>query len=308
MRLKKSESAEQGRTSRRSMVQGQGNPAFSYYRRPEAASAEVVRNREQRFETNNEAATKKPNHRWQLTNLPAWLLLVVVTVCVVKVLTLGTEPKVIILGKTDITDIYGHNANEYATAMHSILSHSMANRTKLTADLSGSSSQLERQFPELQDASMTVPIIGNRPIVYVQLAEPALIVQSPKGTYALNSDGVVLAKLLNTLPNVPVVADESGTTPSLGKQLLPGTTASFIRSIAYQLKSAKLTVSVFVLPRSSPYEMDVRLEGAKYVIRMNLVESPLEQSGAIVATIQHLSNNLPSQYIDVRVSGRAYFK
>jgi len=233
--------------------------------------------------------------------------MIVVAVCAAKVLSLSTTPKIVVVGKTAVSSIYLQSSDVYAAAAHRLLAGSITNRTKLTVNLGGTARSLEQQFPELQTVSVGVPLIGSRPIVYVQVAQPSVVLQTARGNYALNSSGLVLARV-QTLPgDVPLLSDQSTAMPQPGKQYLPSSTVRFVQTVAYQLKAAHLTVSTFVLPPQSPYELDIRLEGKAYLVRMNLAADALTQSGAVVATIQQFASD-PGNYLDVRVPGRVYYK
>lgn len=290
---------------------GAGGPAigstFSYYtsrptdaprsRRPEAA-------RPQSETTATPRATS-----WRLgMRLPLWLLMLVVIVCAVKLLVLGTDPKVIILGKTPIATTYVRPGSTYEAAAQKLLSSSITNRTKLTANLDGTASSLQAQFPELQTVSLTVPLAGNRPIVYVEVAQPSVILRSNSGNYALNASGLVLAKVTTIPSGIPVAVDQSNGMPHPGKRYLPGSTIGFIRTVAYQFSAAHVQIATFVLPANAPYELDVRLEGKPYVVRFSLVSDALTQSGAAIGTIGQLGAATPANYVDVRVPGRVYYK
>jgi hypothetical protein len=212
------------------------------------------------------------------------------------------------LGQSNISGSYSKPAATYQTAAQKLLASSITSHTKITVNLDGTAAALQQQFPELQAVSITLPLIGNRPIVYAQVAQPSVIVQSAHGNYALNSAGLVLSQV-NTLPNgVPLLVDQSGAVLQPGRQYLPGSTILFIKTVAYQFDAAKIAVSAYVLPSGSPYELDVRLEGKPYMVRCNLAADALVQSGAAVATIGHLGSTVPSLYVDVRTPGKAYYK
>jgi hypothetical protein len=233
--------------------------------------------------------------------------MLVVAVCAVKVLSLSTRPKVVVVGSTAVSSTYLQPTDTYAAAAQHALSSSITNRTKLTVDLDGTAKTLERQFPELQTVSLGVPLISSRPIIYVQVAQPSVILQAGSSNYALNTSGLVLARVQTVPSHVPVLTDQSGATPKLGKQYLPSSTVQFVQTVAYQLQAAHLAVSTFVLPAASPYELDARLEGKPYAIRMNLTADALTQSGAAIGTVQQLAGD-PASYVDVRVPGRVYYK
>jgi hypothetical protein len=218
------------------------------------------------------------------------------------------NPKVVMLGSTSVSATYAQPAEVYAAAARSELASSVTSHSKLTVNLNGTAEALQAKFPELQAVSMTVPLISNRPIIYVQVAQPSVILQTGRGNYALNESGVVLAKLRTMPSGVPVVADQSGGNPVPGRQYLASSTITFVQTVAYQLSAAKLSISTFVLPASSLYELDLRLESQPYTIKCNLQGDPLVQSGAAIATLQQIGFSAPKEYLDVRVPNRVYYK
>lgn len=307
MRLRKTKPAADEGRGRRSLRQGTGQqPAFSYYsNRSSEAPRDRAAERKQGSAPDKPAKTRAT---LRLAQLPVLLLVLLAVVCVVKFVLLSTNPKVIMLGNSAVSSTYAQQTTVYASAAHKLLASSVTNRTKLTVNLGGTASSLERQFPELQTVSLGVPLAGSRPIVYVQVAQPSLVLQTAAGNYALNASGLVLARLQSLPAGVPVVVDQSGVTPQPGKQSLPGSTIVFIQTVAYQFAAAHVGISAYVLAANSPYELDVRLDGKPYVVRCNLQADALTQSGAAVATIEQLAGSTPANYLDVRVPGRVYYK
>ena len=305
-RKKRNQEAEQGRASERQVQRSGGlGPAFSYY--TSSRTPETNRTRPGVRQEESQAPTGR-GRRLPAAQLPFWLLLALVAVCAVKVLWLSTNPKVVVVGKTSVSATYLQSTSVYAGAAHRLLASSITSRSKLTVNLNGTAAALEHQFPELQAVSLGMPLISSRPIVYVQVAQPSLILQSGSDNYALNKSGVVLAKVSAIPAGVPMVVDQSGVRPKPGKQFLPSSTVAFVQTAVYQLAAAHFDVSASTLPAGSPYELDVRLSGKQYFIKYNLQAAALTQSGVAVATLQQLANATPGSYLDVRVPGRVYYK
>jgi len=303
-RSKNKSDAEQGSVRGRQVDRGGGpSPAFSYY--TNSRGPETVRDR---GALRGDDQPKPARKRFAFAQMPFWLLLVVTGVCLVKVLWLSTTPKVIVLGNTAVSATYVQPTGVYETAAHGVLASSLTSRSKLTVDLNGAARKLEREFPELQAVSLGVPLVGSRPIVYVQLAQPSVVLQTTHGNFAVNKNGVVLASLRSVPAGVPLLVDQSNTKPQPGKQYLPSSTVGFLKTVEYQLTAAHQTVTSYQLPPDSPYELQARLNGLPYYIRFNLQADALTQSGAVVAVQQHLGGVTPATYIDVRVPGRAYYK
>lgn len=301
--------AEQGADRRRVQRRGSVAPPFSYYTSrvsgPPNQQAAVHRHGESTTQQSGGGQRRSSSF---LARLPVWLLAAVVVVCVVKILALSTSPKVVVVGRSATAASYLQSGGVYATAAQKLLAHSFTNRSKLTVNLDAVSRGLKYDFPELQDVSIGVPLVGNRPVVYIQPAVPSLVVETTHGNYLLNGSGVVLAAVKHLPTAVPLAVDQSGLVPSLGKRLLPAATLSFMQVVSYQLAAAHLSLTTFVLPAGAPYELDVRVGGEPYVVRFSLEASALTQSGAAIATIQQLGSTVPSTYIDVRVPGRVYYK
>jgi hypothetical protein len=278
------------------------NPAFSYYTsRPDSPRV--------RSDVSRPAPDSQKNPSLRLmTQIPLVLLLVAALVCAGKLLLLGTDPKIIMLGKSDVSASYLKPNGTYQAAAAKLLASSVTSHTKITVNLDGTAAAMEKEFPELQAVSVTLPLVGNRPIVYAQVAQPSVIIQSVHGNYALNKYGLVLARVDRLPAGVAQLVDQSGVTIRPGQQYLPGSTITFIQTLDYQFTAAKLRVSAYVLPPNTPYELDVRLEGKPYVVRCNLAADAMMQSGAAIATIQQLGNTTPGTYLDVRVPGRVYYK
>ncbi len=296
-------------SQRRRPVDSTSSPAFSYYAN---RTPEPVRDRGQSQVEKQRGASstpKRPNGSKRTANsFSFWLLLGIVAVCVIKILFLSNDPKIVVVGKNAVTADYVQSVSVYEASARKLMGSSITNRSKITVDLTGMSEKLRKQYPELQDVSMSVPLVGNRPIVYIQIAAPSLILQTPTSNFALSSSGVVLARLKAVPAGIPLVLDQSGTIPRVGEQYLPSSTIQFARTVVYQLAAAHLTINTFILPVGSPYELDVRLTGQAYVIRCNLEADALTQSGAIVATVQQLGGSVPASYLDVRVPQRVYYK
>jgi hypothetical protein len=109
---------------------------------------------------------------------------------------------------------------------------------------------------------------------------------------------------------LPQVVDQSGLQVKLNQQALTSADVSFIQTVVAQLAARKVTVSSLVLPASSN-ELDARIAGQTHFVKFNLHDNDArQQAGAYLATIAQLKrkNTPPSQYIDVRVPGRAYYQ
>jgi hypothetical protein len=289
-------------------------PAFSYYsssrpteRLDRTTAQKEERAREKPKQTNKPSNTARTQQRSLTTRLSYWLIIIVFIVCAVKILSLNNDPKIIVISNAG--NSLTHSTTVYQQAASKILNQSYANRNKITFSSQELVVRMQQQFPELQSVSVALPIVGNRPVIYLAPVEPSLVLQSGGINYAMSHSGVVLAKVINLPSNILPIQDQSTSLPQLGTRALPASTVSFAETIAYQLKASHVSVSGFVLPGTSNYELDVQLTGKPYIAKFNIEADAIQQSGALLSVLQYLNGKpQPTNYIDVRVVERAYYK
>lgn len=243
------------------------------------------------------------------------ILLIAIVLSAFSILNLSTTAKIVELDAVNAGPSL-HSEAVYAAAAHSILSSSVWNRNKITVDANKLSSQMTRQFPELASVNMTIPMLSRYPVVYVQLSRPALILVGSSGAYVLDTTGKALAAAANASSlaslQLPVLTDQSGLKLAVEQQALTGSDVSFIQTVVRQLAARHVSLSALTLPPAAS-ELDVRVAGQPYIVKFNLQtgsSDARQQVGTYLATQANLAtqNITPSQYIDVRLDGRAYYK
>lgn len=203
--------------------------------------------------------------------------------------------------------VYQKSADQY-------LSNSVFNRSKLTVNSSGLSKELTKLYPELTYAGLSLPLVSNKPIVNVEAAPTAMILSSSSGVYAIGYSGKALAST-DDIPTIrsmrlPKVGDSSGIVITPGQQALSSSNVHFIVNVIKILEAKGYkTTSVNITNSSS--ELDMNINSKAYTVKFNLQsDTPKEQAGTLISTLKQLQkdNIEPSKYIDVRVSGRAYYQ
>jgi hypothetical protein len=205
----------------------------------------------------------------------------------------------------------------YEETAHKLLNQSSANRNKLTVDVNGISDSLLKQYPELQDAAVTVPLIGDKPTIIVRPAMAALVLAAKDGTFIIDSNGRALADVNAGTDTgqlkVPTVTDQSDSDVKLGQQVLPRSATRFITLIARQFDSQQIPIQSMTLPAAAS-ELDVYVANQPYYVKFNLRQAGKDdaaaQVGTYIATIKKLDREgaKPAEYVDVRLEGRAYYK
>lgn len=280
---------------------------FSYRSRRSEVEENVGR------QTQREERTSSRDARSFLRKTGLIVLMLAVTVSVVNILSLSTKPKVLPL-EGDKSSAFLSDISEYEKYSGQVLGSSIWNRNKITVNSESVSEQLIKTYPELASASMTVPLLAHRPIIYVQPAKPVLVITTRNGSFVVASNGKALLRA-NTAKELDKyqllnLTDLSGLKLQVGQQALQAKDVNFIQTVITELKAKQYTVESMTLPAESS-ELDVKVSGQPYVIKFNLQsDSARVQAGTYISTMNYLKkqNSVPTKYVDVRVKGRAYYQ
>jgi len=239
---------------------------------------------------------------------------IAVVACFINLVRLSSNPRVE-SSNANQTSYLLHNKATYQTAAQTYLSSSILNSNKLTVNTSKIEQEMTRQYPELMSVSIVLPLAGHRPIVYIRTAAPAFIlVGSSAQSFVIDENGRALIPAVNVANleklNLPVIRDESGLRLSQGSTVLSSTSTAFIKVVLAQLKANNVPIARLSLP-AAVSQLDVYPVGKPYYVKFNLqTTEATQQTGTYLATAEKLQEQgiVPSQYIDVRVDGRAYYK
>ena len=193
-------------------------------------------------------------------------------------------------------------ANEFAK---------LKNRLKITVDKPDIINTLQREFPEITAVTIELPTFAQKPILKVQIAEPAFVLKGSNGDFIINSEGIAVttADRQPLTKDLQRVNDQSGLNIGDGKRVVSGLEVSFINKLVAQSRKAKVPISEMTLPTSAQ-ELVVKTSDQPYFVKFYLGGDPLVQIGQFLAARQNFDkkHQQPKDYLDVRVSGKIYFK
>lgn len=251
--------------------------------------------------------------RYWLQRFGVLVVLVVVIISLASLLLVSPDPRILPL-KSDQT-AFLRPTDVYQQAAAKLFAGSLANRNKVTVNTTAIALSLKHEFPELSAVSITLPLVGHRPIVYIQPTTPALLLTTTQNqSFVIDQNGRALATgdqvaNIGSLHLIPV-KDESGVVVQAGQLALSSDTVAFIKSIEFQLAQQHIGISTLVLPSASS-ELDAYIAGQSYFVKFNLESGGADQqAGAYLAVRHQLAGEhiTPREYIDVRIAGRAYYQ
>lgn len=240
--------------------------------------------------------------------MPTYIAVAAIAGCVVYNSVLSTSPRVIVSGGAGERALLKEAAS-YQTAIQSELKKSVLNRSKLTFNATTTTEQLTKQFPEIKDLRVSLPLIGQKPIIYVVPAQPRAILDTENGSYVLDERGKAITDATDRAPADTIrIRDDSGIQVKIGDQALPLQNIQFLEEVIHQFNAKNIVVTEASLPAGSQSVL-LRIEGKPYQIKLSFQGDPLLQAGAFIAAYDRFSqtNTNPAQYVDVRVGDKVYF-
>ncbi len=282
---------------RRALRDVSEKPAYSYYAGDKRDKTDSVRARHELEQK------RRLGKGFRL--LPTLIALLAIVFSIVYNTTLSTAPYIVYAG-----DASPYQSKEYyQTHAEAILSSSYKNRSKLTLNAGRTEEALLKEFSEFDVLKLTMPVIGRRPTLTVHVRQPALLLSTSSNIYAIDINGRVVAeaqKLASSVKETLLsVQDQSGITVKVGGQALTTETVAFIIDMNLQIKDKNLNVSQMVLP-TTPNEVDIRIKDLPYYIKADTTGQARVQAGAFIAVKE--SGIVPTEYIDVRVEEKVFYK
>jgi hypothetical protein len=237
------------------------------------------------------------------TGLLDILLIVILLACLIYSLFIKPTPKVIVN-----SELY-HSKSTYKDAAHRYLS-AVKNRNKITFDDKSIVNSMQNQFPEISAAYVELPVFAQTPIIHLNVSNPVLILKNNEKSYAVTTQGVAVNGSGHfDSKHLTVVEDQSGFSTKAGQQVMSTASVKFIEDLLKQLERANVKVSGLILPPKAQ-ELDLRTIDKSYYVKFYLGGDVLQQTGQFLAARQQFDKDgtQPSEYLDVRVPGKIYFK
>lgn len=267
-----------------------GAPRPSYYGRAKSSSPSPF--------------VKKPPKNRFLSRLVDGIVLLAVLLGLVYSLIVQPEPNLI------LSSTAYHAADTYRDRTADKL-NALKNRNKLTFDEQEIVSSLRATFPEISNASIELPLFSQKPTIRVIVAEPKLYLSSQNKTYVISSEGVAVGQAAEFagIKNMTKITDDSGFQIKQGARVLNSNEIGFINELLAQCKRAGVPVASLTLPARAE-ELDLRTADKSYYVKFYLGGNSLIQSGQFLAARHQFASTHqePSDYLDVRIEGKIFYK
>lgn len=203
-----------------------------------------------------------------------------------------------------VPDPYQQKIHEYLTK-HPLERFRMSvNQRSLTGYLQSNG------MPEVEAVSLADPQsvgIANAQF-FVRLRKPVVVWQSGATRTYVDANGASFERSFFGEPGVQVV-DQTGIQAQNNQVLASQHFLGFIGKVIGQMQKNGYKVTEIILPANTTRQLQVKLEGVSYAIKFSIDRPAGEQAEDAARSVKYITGKgMKPEYLDVRVSGKAYYK
>lgn len=244
------------------------------------------------------------HHRRRLT-LSLGLVVVVISVLSWILYQAIVTPRVELVGAQMSSD-----TAQYANAIQNYLNEHPFERLRATVNTRTLTTYLQQHdLPEVQQIDPKVSLSGFGGASFsVVLRQPVVSWRSSEALVYVDADGVAFSRNMYNLPVVEVV-DKTGVQASVDQILVSNRFLEFVGKAVGYFTARDYTVVGVVLPEDTTRQLQIVLDGVKYPIKLSVDRPAAGQVEDAVRAIRYFAaRSITPEYLDVRVSGRAFYK
>jgi len=246
----------------------------------------------------------KTDKRAVIFNIADIILLAILLIGLVYSLLLRPNPQI----KVDSSPY--HSSADYQSQIAPLFK-GFKNSNKLTFDEASVVSAIQRKFPEVHSARIELPFFSEQPVVWLDISAPAFKLVNDQNNLLIDEQGTAVAKSAE-FPNIKnqiTVQDQTGFKVAVGQQVLSSDGVELINTVIAQTKQAHVMIASLSLPPRAQ-ELDLKTSDQPYFVKFYLGGDALSQTGQFLAARHQFAKNgkAPSQYLDVRVPGKIFYK
>lgn len=198
---------------------------------------------------------------------------------------------------------YEQKINDYLTTHPLQRLRSTLDTTALTAYLQSHGA------PEVATVDQTMSFAGfGASKVGLSMRRPVVVWHTGSHVFYVDELGNTFERNYFADPTVQVV-DKTGIQANGGQVLASNRFLGFLGKIIGRMKQQNYDVLQVVLPENTSRQVEVMLGGVDYPVKLSVDRSAGEQAEDTARAIRYLQEKgITPQYLDVRVSGKAYYQ
>lgn len=183
-------------------------------------------------------------------------------------------------------------------------------RLRVTVDTGALATYLQMNgMPEVASVNSTVTRTGFGSSSFTLVfRKPVVVWKTGSTKLYVDDEGNAFTRNYYADPQVEVI-DQTGIEAQDNQVLASERFLSTIGRIIGKMKAQGYTVTKVILPANTTHQLLVSIEGLGFPVKFSIDRSAGEQAEDAARAIKYLqSKNISPEYIDVRVSGKAFYK
>ncbi|MDP4038428.1 MAG: FtsQ-type POTRA domain-containing protein [bacterium] len=209
--------------------------------------------------------------------------------------------KITVVGKTTLP------SDEITRQVNQAISASITGRSTIFLNTSQIEDQLINQ--NYQFSSVKIErVFPNGIKINVKEKQPSIIWRSGSSSYVLSEDGRTITDMTVNYSNLPTINDSANLPVKIGDKLVPASFVTFVLETIGGLNDRGIKIISMEVPDTTS-ELYIKTDKA-YLIKFDTNKNATEQLVSLDSVLKTLSrqNKKPSEYIDLRVEGRIFYK
>ncbi len=169
--------------------------------------------------------------------------------------------------------------------------------------------QLQKTFTG-QESIIVKKKFPNKLEVKTDAQKSAIIWKTGKQSYVISVSGRAIGEIneKKASGSMPTIVDGSNIPVNVGSKVVARDFVDFVMKLDGYFKANKIAIEQYSVAETTS-ELNVKINGG-YTIRFNTSDSADSQLRSLTATLDLLKsqNKVPLEYLDLRVTGRAFYK
>jgi hypothetical protein len=206
------------------------------------------------------------------------------------------------------TDVSIQLDSNYATIIESYLTSEPLERLRFMTDTNHLTQYVQAKAPEVANVTLDGSAgIGKSTFVFT-LREPTVGWTINGKQQYVDTTGTAFTRNYFTTPAVQVV-DKSGVRVEAGQAIASNRFLGFVGRAVALAKQQGFIVTQVIIPEGTTRQVALQLHGLRYPIKLSIDRGVGEQVEDMARAVRWLkARGLSPQYLDVRVSGEAFYR
>ena len=196
----------------------------------------------------------------------------------------------------------------YIETIQDYLNINPMERMRFLLNESALDSYVSNRMPEVESVNQHDTLSIGKTNFVIKMRLPVAGWNINDKQYYVDSNGITFEKNYFTMPIIQIV-DNSGVLPQTGAVIASKRFLGFVGRVVSIAKTDGYTVTKATLPVNTTRQLEIYLDGYVYPIKLSIDRLAGEQVEDMVRAVQYFTNRGQSpSYVDVRVSGKAFYK